>query len=713
MIRTRNAIAAAVVTLTLVMFSVNPVAGGERYAMPAEPGTSDSTGCYISNGDNDLIFSSPPIDSRNTIDGVYDLLDKVYGVDRIYWRAAQVREIMYHCQVRPEHFHHRDLWKWVDSLYQDCGLDRYGVDAAHARGMTVWGIAALFDHGGQAVVDSSNGSGPSPVESFIRLEHPEWIPADRFGIRRMSGSICFAYPEARKALIDMQVKLATSADYDGLMFHTYVEQMAMRHDDEFGFNEPIVKEFQKRYAVDILTEAYDKEALANLRGEYLTQYFRELKSALAAHNVKLGVFINPAEPEKPQRWLADTSVMCSGNVTIDWPRYISEGIMDEIMVYCGGDVYPVIEQVLAQTQGTDIAVSTLHSARFPEDKKHLAEKRVRRVLAGGYKGIEWGYFEDQPVSALDGDDFIARLTVLQQMADGRTELDLSKIIAATRDRHVMVRRRAVAVLGELKQSTPDVIAALEQRLCDEENTVRSYAFNVLAMLGSCSSFDKMFTMLAEHHNALTDFAAVSGLANSPQSCTDDLIKALSHCSEAVRSVGTAALGGGHLRPGAIEALLRARNDVVAETRWNVIKALSRFDTPEIHAALYGMLDDPHPTVHNMAALKLSMAIQAGKKMPEGLREKTLQRLQEIFSRYNRDNAATDNEWAWRCIGDALNRIAPEGPVLLAGFLNQNDDLVLAEHAWEALYVKQFPFWKYPVTAQDEADAAYTKHPRLR
>ena len=64
-------------------------------------------------------------------------------------------------------------------------------------------------------------------------------------------------------------------NFDGIAFLTYAENFSQRYEDEFGYNQPIVDEFRKRYGVDIRTEPFDKLAWAKLRGEYLTQFMRE------------------------------------------------------------------------------------------------------------------------------------------------------------------------------------------------------------------------------------------------------------------------------------------------------------------------------------------------------------------------------------------------------------------------------------------------------
>ena len=511
----------------------------------------------------------------------------------------------------------------------------------------------------------------------------------------------------------MQVKLATSAKYDGLMLHTYVEQMDTRYDEEFGFNEPIVNEFKKRYGVDIRTEAYDKQALAKLRGEYLTQYFRELKAALKPHKVKLGIFLNPAEPNKPQRWLADTSVMCSGNIDVDWQSYIDQEIVDEIMVYCGGNVYPVIDQVLTRTKGTDCNISTLHSSPFPEEKKYFSQQGVIRVLDGGNKELEYGYFEKQPISALESDDFIARLTVVQQMADGITEPDLQKLITATKDKHVMVRRRAIAALAAIKAGGPNVIAALEQAMKDPENTVRCYAVNTLAKEPNIpsASIDKIYDCLDKHNNAMMNFAAQLGLSTLAGKQNKDLIQGLQHKNCEVRSVVANALSGANISPELLNALLKLTNDPSEKVRWAVVKVLGEFASTESSNALYESLNDSHPTVRDMAALKLSSLIQSDKIFSQELREKILVRLEQRFSMYNSSYTGKDKNWGWRCLGDALNRIEPQGPDFLQNLLSQSKDIALAERAWEVLYVKQLPDWKFPLTTQEQAENAFRKYPR--
>ena len=288
---------------------------------PPLPG--ERVGMFLTTGDNDFVYSAPPICSKASIDELYDVLKKVYKVQRIYWRAINEDQVLDYSLIRKDSTYH-DYWMWSRHLNRDVGTANHGIEAAKARGMEVWGFLSLFDHGSKADMHYPKDSGPSMFEWKKRIENPEWVPVDKHGLRHMAGAVCFEYPEARKALVDMYVELATRSKYDGVLFYLYVEAFHSRFDDEFGFNKPIVDEFKKRYDVDITKDDYDVHALSQMRGEYLTQFFRELKAALKPHNIKVGITLSPNNPDYPQTWSASPEMLSSGRISVDWRRYIKE-----------------------------------------------------------------------------------------------------------------------------------------------------------------------------------------------------------------------------------------------------------------------------------------------------------------------------------------------------------------------------------------------------
>jgi hypothetical protein len=94
----------------------------------------------------------------------------------------------------------------------------------------------------------------------------------------------------------------------------------MRFEDEFGYNQPIVDEYRSRYGVDIRTQEFDKNLWRYLRGEYVTQFLRELKAALKPYGRKLGMCLNPREPNYPQPWNVSRYTITAGRIYMDWER---------------------------------------------------------------------------------------------------------------------------------------------------------------------------------------------------------------------------------------------------------------------------------------------------------------------------------------------------------------------------------------------------------
>src|SRR5206468_9786370 len=133
-------------------------------------------------------------------------------------------------EEREENCRYAAMGKWWRQLYKEVDPDRMAVEAAHRRGMEIWGVATMFDWGGPGDTPCF-GDFPHNSESRLRQEHPEWVPVDRAGVLRQGGPIEFAYPEARRALVDLHMKFMKRDGYDGMAFLTYVEDYSLRFQD--------------------------------------------------------------------------------------------------------------------------------------------------------------------------------------------------------------------------------------------------------------------------------------------------------------------------------------------------------------------------------------------------------------------------------------------------------------------------------------------------
>lgn len=682
----------------------------KRTLAPARDG--ENLGVLVSTGDNSLVFTSMPVDSPAAIEESLDVFSKVFRAKRLYWRDPQIEQLVYHSKIREQSF----FWGGQEARWEDDrlrGTGQHAIKAAKARGLEIWGYAALFDHQGSADTYSMKGWGPFVYEGNVRLRFPEAIPVDRAGLRRMPGPVSFAYPEARKFLVDLYAGLVKDRGYDGLTFHCYIENFDIRFEDEFGFNEPIRQEFKKRHGVDIRTQPYDREALADLRGEYLTQFFRELRAAFKPLKVKIGIFLSAKHPDLPQRWNGNRE-LTQQRVRVDWPRYVDEKLVDDFLVYNdGGPVYETLRKVRDRIGDQPITVGAPGSQPWPRQHRELLARRgVYRVMSADYGEELYGYFDKQPVSALDSKDLLAKLSVLYQMAAGMTPPDRDRILAATRDKSILVRRQAlwlIAFLGQAKPGsvTPDVIAAIEARLNDPENFVRATALNTLALVGGPESTDKLYQMLAKHGNPMTFLTAQVPLGSWAATRNPELRRGLEHPSQMVRWHVLRVLSSGRMHPELVQAVIANAGHKEASIRWGAASALMGSAAPEALDCLGRLLDDPHPTVRSMAALNLSAHL-AGKQDTDRYKQ-VLGKLRQMFGAYGQGSQAADADWGWRPVGESLLRLGPQGKTVLEDFMAQKEDAQLADLAWRVLYVR-LTGYKARLITREEAKAGYRAYP---
>jgi hypothetical protein len=112
-----------------------------------------------------------------------------------------------------------------------------------------------------------------------------------------------------------QIKEFIDAGVDGVEFRWSAHQDSIEQ-DAYGFNQPVVDEYKKRYGVDPLTEQFDKVKWRRLHGEYYTQFLREARDLLKQHGRKMMVDVKPnnhSNPEYPQYL----------NIHLDWEQWFS------------------------------------------------------------------------------------------------------------------------------------------------------------------------------------------------------------------------------------------------------------------------------------------------------------------------------------------------------------------------------------------------------
>jgi hypothetical protein len=650
--------------------------------------------CYISSGDNFWIGQALPVDSKASIEASFDLLQRL-GIKRVYWRGLEAATWVDAHQERAESPRYFMFWSWLRHLYKDVDPDRLAVQAARKRGMEIWGVANLVDWGSQADAPPFKVY-PFNSESKLRIENPEWVPVDKYGVMRQGGPIEFAYPKARKALVDLHMKYMRRDGYDGMVFLTYAENHSMRFQDEFGFNEPIVNEFKKRYGIDIRNEPWKRFATRfdwyHLRGEYLTQFVRELKSNLNKSNQKLGFFLQPWNPHMPQPWNVPELMLTAGSIHLDLETWIQDGLVDEFLIYGNSDRQMqtrAVKNLLWMTRQTESQVGILTSGPSAKWWKPFQKNRVPTVVAWGEDSmyLERSFVPVQKADSLKSDDPLLVMKALSQIVEGKLKAPIEEVTALTLHPHLIVRRLALRALGKLKD--PRSVPLIEEALFDPENSIRCMAALALRDNHRPESLLKILDAVERNDNhPLEEILRVTipRLKPNPREQLVTAYKTNKH--EAVRRVAMRALRF-LSHPSLLTVWQDGLKDPDRFVRFVSAEGLGTLtNRADAIDSLIRALELEDVVVATRAAVSLSSIVRKGGKETTAKRRAILAGLQKLYAQYGGNCARADAEWGYRPVGNALLALGEDGEAALRKFLHQTADTHLAELAWKTLFIRQ-------------------------
>lgn len=243
----------------------------------------------------------------------------------IYWRALRARVPGRFSAARG--YRHPSLTAARALTWDD---HEVVPELARGAGLQPWLWVSLFDEGWplaparvRAVSYHNDMHGQHVAwQSRLTREHPEWVAVDRSGRRRQWGVVSLAYPDARRAFIERWLALLEPTRFDGLFVCLRSQSRPAASGDDFGFNEPAVADFARRYGVDVRRHAFDVQAWRDLLGEYLTTLLAELREALAGRGRRLGIGAARGDVLGPPL----------GNATLGWREWVTRGLIDHLVV---------------------------------------------------------------------------------------------------------------------------------------------------------------------------------------------------------------------------------------------------------------------------------------------------------------------------------------------------------------------------------------------
>lgn len=670
---------------------------------------------YVSTGDNHFLGSSLPIDSPASIEATFDLFRDVQHARRVYWRGHEASCWLETMHARPENPRSYSFWTWLNELYAEVQPDQLAVKAAHDRGMEIWGMGTLWDWGSPADTPGFTDY-PFCYESKLKLEHPEWAPMDKHGVRQQGGPIELAYPEARAALVDLTVRVAVEAGYDGLALLTYVENYSLRFEEEFGYSDPIVEDFKQKYKIDIRTEPFrrgaSREDWLRLRGSYVTEFLRELKTAFEKHEIKLGMVIDSNDPSQPLSWNVPELVKTAGAQHMDIDTWVREGLVDELLIYgnnSGQSQMKALQDLQFLARGTETSVSVITSGPFREGWKEYQEKGMPTILAvsDDIQHLSRGFVPEQSVESLKSDDLLKRMRALQQVIDGEIQADVALLTPLAKAENLIERRLALQALGLSKD--PSVVPVIEEALKDPENGVRCVAALALSKNHGASSAKVLLDAVEKHGNHMLRECAIIALRRVQPFPSEEIERAaLESKNGSVREVAMRSLIT-TARTTMLPTFQKGLNDSDRFPRFAAAEALGVLrKNPEAVATLLEALTHGDVAVVNRSATSLGNVAARNETELKSLRPQILAALLKAFRRHS-DAKREDHDWGWRVVGNAILEFEEEGKEALQVIRDQEVNPRLAELAWRVVDLTQKTATFSDVTPE-ENEAAMARRP---
>lgn len=242
---------------------------------------------------------------------------------------------------------------------------------AHDAGLQAYLYVSLFDEGWplppKKMRDLSyhNAMHCQHVswQSVFSRQHPEYAVVDRTGYERQWGVLCLAYPEVRSHFCERFLGLVKGYEFDGLFLCLRSQSRPAAFADQYGFNEPVCRDYLVRHGGDICTEDFDLQAWRHLLGDYLTHFLAELHEILRPRGLRLAVGAARGDVLGPPL----------GNATLQWGEWVKRRLIDELVINQNSSQCPSMwHQLWPMHRGYGYLQSYLTGFNLPPQVDHVS-----------------------------------------------------------------------------------------------------------------------------------------------------------------------------------------------------------------------------------------------------------------------------------------------------------------------------------------------------
>ncbi|MHC4872969.1 MAG: hypothetical protein ACYTFY_14090 [Planctomycetota bacterium] len=137
------------------------------------------------------------------------------------------------------------------------------------------------------------------------------------------GALSPAYPAVQKIWMN-HINYCLTSGVDGVDLRIVNHNRSLEW-ERYGFEPPVIKEYKKRYGVDISCEKFNPLLHRKLLGGFYTDFIRKASQRVRSVGKKIQLHIGRTELDRPRNNI-------SMNMYFAWEDWIKEGLADEITI---------------------------------------------------------------------------------------------------------------------------------------------------------------------------------------------------------------------------------------------------------------------------------------------------------------------------------------------------------------------------------------------
>lgn len=201
--------------------------------------------------------------------------------------------------------------KWVGEYHLSCG---YEYRDFRKHGLN-------FDCAGHGVPNAVWNSGKRQLELYSPSNSHNVLGLAFGGNQQIPAALSEAEPAAHTWWLG-EIEKMLDAGVDGveirMVNHSNIIDWSL-----YGFNVPVVEEYQRRYGLDITREDFSREKFRALRGEFFTAFLRKASEMTRARGKKFHLHIEDVHQ-------GPASEPCPMEIALPWRQWIEEEICDGV-----------------------------------------------------------------------------------------------------------------------------------------------------------------------------------------------------------------------------------------------------------------------------------------------------------------------------------------------------------------------------------------------